>query len=88
MSGREREWTRGFAIVRVDPYRLSDTDSAGPGIPCGDYSITIKEVVLDLEVARREVERLNALNADKGCRYFWQDTHLFLEGGSHGERTP
>jgi hypothetical protein len=40
--------------------------------------------VTTAEEARREVIRLNALNAGKGCVYFWQATHIFLDGGSHG----
>lgn len=44
----------------------------------------VKEVVATAEEARREVVRLNALNAGKGCRYYWQATHVFLDGNSHG----
>jgi hypothetical protein len=46
--------------------------------------VTIKEVVLDLAEAKREVDRLNRLNESKGCRYFWQGTCFFDDGGSFG----
>jgi len=54
----------------------------GPNIAAGPVEITIKEIVLSEDEARAEVERLNALNAPKGCRYYWQQTRLFTTGGS------
>jgi hypothetical protein len=35
---------------------------------------TIKVIVWSLEKAESEVERLNELNEDKGCWYFWEPT--------------
>ncbi len=85
---RRGEWREAFAVVRAD--RVADDgsaespDSSGPEINLGEYSITIKEVVLRVEVAEAEVERLNSLNRGKGCRYYWQRTHYFPNGGSFG----
>jgi hypothetical protein len=41
--------------------------------------VTVIRVVADERTARSEVERLNALNNAKGCRYFWQSTKLLAE---------
>ena len=38
--------------------------------------VTVKRVVWNLDEARAEVERLNRINQDKGCRYFWQYTRV------------
>ena len=46
--------------------------------------VSVKEVVMSISVGLRELERLNALNGDKGAVYEIQPTHLFLDGGSHG----
>lgn len=42
----------------------------------------VKEVVTTAEEARREVIRLNALYAGKGCRYYWQAIMSFGCGHS------
>ena len=79
-----------FAVVRRDHYpgREQDPDSWSPPQICGgEYSYTVKEIVLSAEEAQREVGRLNLLNKDKGCRYFWEGTHYFRDGGSHGTET-
>jgi hypothetical protein len=55
----------GFAIVRIDLDVRNDEDR-----------ITVKSVVRTLEVAISEVERLNRVNADKSCLYFWQYTRV------------
>ncbi|MEZ4240512.1 MAG: hypothetical protein R3F59_31030 [Myxococcota bacterium] len=44
----------------------------------------MKEVVLTVDEAIREVERLNALAEGKDCRYLWTGTRLFPDGGSFG----
>ena len=76
-----------FAVVRRDhhPGHEHDPDSSSPPLICGgEYWYTVKEVVLSAEEAQREVDRLNLLNKDKNCRYFWEGTHFFPHGGSHG----
>jgi hypothetical protein len=49
-----------------------------------EHRISVKEIVRTLELATTEVARLNALNDDKGVRYWWQTTRLFPEGRSAG----
>ena len=57
-----------YAVVRVD-----DSQST-------EDAITVKEILPTMEEAAQEAERLNALNSDKGARYFWQATRYFPEG--------
>lgn len=61
-----------FAIVRVDSFHHHD---AAP-----EDTITVKKIVLNRQLAEDEVARLNALNRDKGCSYFWQVTRLERSG--------
>jgi hypothetical protein len=84
-------YLQGYAVIRVDDGPLDDIgsvrestidDAEGPAP--GPARISVKEVVMTVEEARREVVRLNALNAGKACTYYWQTTHIFLDGGSHG----
>lgn len=42
--------------------------------------ITVKEIVWDLETAKTEVERLNSLNKDKRCHYWWTPSRAVLRG--------
>jgi hypothetical protein len=90
-KGRSLHQQTAFAIVRVDEFSsdkpTNDTAKSGPEIRIGKYEIKVKEVVLSLEEAERETKRLNEVNKDKQCHYFWQSTHLFLDGGSHGSLT-
>jgi hypothetical protein len=70
-----------YAVVRVDHYIAVPADS-----------FTVKEIVRSQEIAESEVERLNRINADKDCSYFWQYTRLFpagqsAGGGARGETT-
>ncbi len=62
-----------FAVVRYD------MEAPEPHL-----GVTVKEVVRSLELAEAEVKRLNLINADKGCTYFWQATRLFAAGQSAG----
>jgi hypothetical protein len=59
---------QAYAIVRVD-------QDAAPGTT-PENRITVKKIVGSEELARAEVDRLNRLNAAKGCIYFWQATRL------------
>ncbi len=90
MDGRPR-YVAGYAVVRIDDGPLDHPSSVGEFLlddvmmPApGPSNVSVKEVVATAEEARREVMRLNALNAEKGCRYYWQATHIFPDGGSHG----
>jgi hypothetical protein len=62
-----------YAIIRFDFY--DDRD-----IPLCELvpedRITVKKLVWTTEEAQAEVDRLNRINADKGCVYFWQTTRL------------
>ena len=51
----------------------------------GEYSYAVKEVIMDAEVAEREVERLNSQEGTLTTRYFVERTRLFPDGGSFGE---
>jgi hypothetical protein len=59
---RHERFRPGYAVVRIDEYDI-------PGIP-EDGLITVKEAWSSKEQADAEVARLNAINADKSCRYF------------------
>ena len=62
-----------YAVIRIDKGRVSvwgiqqvnDVDR-----------ITVKEIVWSKEKAQEEVSRLNELNKDKNCFYFWQLTRV------------
>ena len=63
-----------YAVVRVD------LESLGTGKP--DAGITVKEVVWSQAKAEAEVERLQEINKNKGCIYFWQTTRMRTEGAA------
>ncbi|HYV36749.1 MAG TPA: hypothetical protein VE988_13665 [Gemmataceae bacterium] len=91
--GSKPGYVQGYAVIRIDggpvdhPSRVQEFMLDGVLVPApGPSNVTVKEVVASAEEARREVARLNALNAGKGCRYFWQATRVFLDGGSHGSK--
>jgi len=89
MTTRRTAWTQAYVVVRVDQVpgvKGMDEEAAGPAIEIDGYSITVKEVVLSLDEATREVERLSVLNAGKDCSYHWQGTRLFTDGGSFGSK--
>jgi hypothetical protein len=46
----------------------------------GDNAVTVVSVFFDLEEARSEAQRLNALNGDKGMRYEAQVSRLYPQG--------
>lgn len=90
MDGKPHYLT-GYAVIRIDdgsldhPSRVREFTIDGVTQPApGPSNVSVKEVVTTAEEACREVIRLNALNSGKGCQYFWQATHIFLDGGSHG----
>lgn len=57
-----------YAVLRYDDFQSSATSI--------ENRISVVRVVLDEETAKEEVQRLNDLNSEKGCRYFWQATRL------------
>lgn len=58
-----------YAIIRLDTIPRPDA-------PLEQHQVVVKKLVRCRETAEQEVERLNRLNADKGCVYFWQLTRL------------
>ncbi len=81
------KWKNVYAVVRRDRYpghEFDPDESSPPEICGGEYSYTVKEVVLTVELAQQEVDRLNQVNRNKNCRYFWEGTHFFPDGSSHG----
>ena len=85
----ELPYFQAYAAIRVDsgpvepPGRYTYSNGESYPLP-GPGCVRVKEIVASAEEARREVDRLNALNGNKGCVYYWQATHVFLGGGSHG----
>ena len=63
-----RKHRAAFAILRVDTDVRKDTPF--------QRRVTVKKVVLSEEYAKAEVERLNTMNAAKGCQYVAQLTEL------------
>ncbi len=57
-----------YAVIRLDD-DLRDLSSSGGVLPQDSVTVTVKEVLLSQERAEAEVERLNKLNSEKGCRY-------------------
>lgn len=62
--------TPAFAIIRID-----DHEEKTPI----ENVFTIQKVMLVMEEAQEEVNRLNKLNADKGCKYFLKQTRLRMK---------
>ena len=57
-----------FAVIRFDRF-LSDLQPV-------QRSFTVKEIVFSQREAESEVERLNRLNKEKDCEYFFQPARL------------
>jgi hypothetical protein len=68
-----KEYQHVYGIIRVDQFRGLVEPEKLP------LTITVKKIVREYETAKAEVERLNKLNSDKGCIYFWQVTRLAPE---------
>lgn len=56
----------GYAIIRLDLDPVHTDENR----------YTVKRVVWSEDEAAVEVARLNEINADKNCRYFWQHTRV------------
>ena len=67
MDGR---FLRAIAIVRVDlrPAPISAENA--------DVLVKVQKVLFNIQDARKEAERLNQDNGDKGCWYFTQVTRI------------
>ena len=74
-AGARKPSEHVYAIVRFDRAMQS-----------WENSFTVKEIVRTQDIAESEVKRLNELNADKDCLYFWQTTRLFPFGSAAGNR--
>jgi len=57
-----------YAILRYDEFQ-------DPSVAI-ENRVTVTQVVEDEATARREVARLNGINSNKGCRYYFQSTRL------------
>ena len=73
MSRTHKEREQVWAIVRFDE-----------GVDDPAHAFTVKEIVRDQHLAESEAARLNAVNLDKGCRYWATPTRLFPEGSAAG----
>jgi len=71
----KRSNTPVLAVVRLD-HSFTDLSQSGGATPQAAVIVTVKEIVTTKESAEAEVERLNKLNGEKGCRYFWQQTRF------------
>jgi hypothetical protein len=94
---RKKEYEAVYVIVRIDyfgsesikpditnPFPNKEIQNEGPNISFNGYSVTLKEIVTSVELAENEVRRLNEINSDKSCKYFWQSSRLFPENKSFG----
>jgi hypothetical protein len=68
-KNRHKQFGPAFAVVRYDAY-------LEPVVIEPERLVTVKEVFLTSEEAEAEAERLNALQRDRGVRYFAQSTRL------------
>lgn len=57
-----------FAIIRFDTFQAAESPT--------EDTITVTKIVWDQAVAEREVARMNRINGNKECLYFWQITRL------------
>lgn len=74
-AGARKPSEHVYAIVRFDRDMRS-----------WENSFTVKEIVRTQDIAESEVKRLNEVNANKDCLYFWQTTRLFPSGTAAGNR--
>ena len=74
MSVKHKERDDVYAVLRADLFHDSGTPL--------ETVITVKEVVRSEDVAKREVERLNALHPDGRVRYWYQHSRLVPPGRS------
>ncbi|MFM2093274.1 MAG: hypothetical protein RIS70_398, partial [Planctomycetota bacterium] len=77
------DYIQAYAVIRVDgdtidsDARVSEWVIDGKVQPtAGPANVRVKQILMTAQEAMDEVIRLNQLNASKGCKYFWQPTHL------------
>lgn len=75
MSDTNNTMTSVFAIIRIDAFQLEGRKSLVDAEMWRNL-VTVKGIVGTQVEAESEVQRLNAVNHDKGCMYFWQCTRL------------
>lgn len=82
MKQSEWEWhgrpkRQVFAVLRIDDFKESDlpVDEVH-----GPHHLSVTAVLPTQQDAIDEVQRLNAANADKDCRYYWVATRYYPEG--------
>jgi len=75
MADKRKNQEEVYAVLRYETDCESDTSI--------ENRITVKGIVRSIEMAEAEVTRLNQLNAEKGCHYFYQYSRLFSEEPSH-----
>jgi hypothetical protein len=65
-AGARKPSQHVYAVVRFDRH-----------VQSWENTFTVKEIVRTQDIAESEVKRLNDVNAEKDCLYFWQTTRLF-----------
>lgn len=72
-----KEWKYVYVIYRIDHFLMREDREAL------DDVFKVKSVIshnnVSEEEIRVEVERLNSLNSDKGCRYYWNVSKFYEE---------
>ena len=76
MSSSHKEREDVYVILRADLFQGKDTPL--------ENLITAKEVVRSEELARQEVDRLNAGHSDGQVHYWYRHSRLFPPGRSAG----
>jgi hypothetical protein len=72
---KKPQYVQGYAVVRIEdrpphhPASVGESMIDGVAGPApGPWNVTVKEIVMTVEEARREVVRLNALNDEQRRR--------------------
>jgi hypothetical protein len=61
-----------FVILRADAYEEGESVVE---------HVSVKKVVLEEGRAKEEVDRLNTLNSEKGCRYYFEVARMDRNSG-------
>ena len=67
MNKENKKYDHAYAVIRVDD---------GINFLYAEAKIMVKLILFEEQDAKNEVERLNLVNADKGCRYYYQITRI------------